>query len=128
MVPVALDHMMQFGIGKTPSEADAKDFYDLVRFKNLYLKFSPVNYGGQAVLPGYVEMFKQIVDRFGARRMMWGSNYSATHDHPYKKLVDIGRQMVSFLPKDDQKWLLARLLKPLACAAEIGGSAFIRRT
>ena len=47
-----------------------------------------------------------LVQRFGARRIMWGSNFPATYDRSYGELVDQGRASVAFLPEADQRWVL----------------------
>ena len=44
-------------------------------------------------------------DRFGAKRVMWGSNYPATHDRSLKEQLAMAREELSFLPSEDQRWL-----------------------
>ena len=79
---------------------------------NLYLKFSPVNLSkiGQAGSPVQT-LTQMLASRFGANRMIWGTNYPATRNHGYKDLWDMGRNSVATMGKVDQ-------------ALALGGTAF----
>jgi predicted TIM-barrel fold metal-dependent hydrolase len=50
----------------------------------------------------------ELVARFGARRLMWGSDYSQTHDRPYAELAAHARHAASKLGDEDRAWLLGR--------------------
>jgi predicted TIM-barrel fold metal-dependent hydrolase len=45
---------------------------------------------------------------FGATRLMWGSDYSQTHDRPYPALADYARFASSKLGDDERAWFLGR--------------------
>jgi hypothetical protein len=45
------------------------------------------------------EFFTRLIDRFGTRRLMWGSNFPATYDRSLKDQFDLARQELSFLPQ-----------------------------
>jgi amidohydrolase family protein len=65
-------------------------FSNLVRFPNLYLKFSSVNlYAAARGKSNARELFSRLLDCFGASRMMWGSNFPATNDRSLKKQYDL---------------------------------------
>lgn len=71
--------------------------FDLVRFPNLYLKFSSVTLYAAArekSTPG--EFLSRLVDSFGATRMMWGSNFPATNDRRLKDQYELARNELSF--------------------------------
>jgi L-fuconolactonase len=34
----------------------------------------------------------KLIDRFGAERIMWGSDFCQIHDRPYPELVRLGRR------------------------------------
>jgi predicted TIM-barrel fold metal-dependent hydrolase len=51
------------------------------------------------------EFFTRLIDRFGARRLMWGSNFPATYDRSLNDQFDLARQVLSFLPQEDQRWI-----------------------
>ena len=47
-----------------------------------------------------------LVDRFGAERLVWGSDYPQTHDRSYAELVALGREACAGLPTADQARVL----------------------
>ena len=49
---------------------------------------------------GFVE---KLVARFGAERVMWGSDFSQTHDRPYAALARLGRDAFSSLDPEQQR-------------------------
>ena len=51
-----------------------------------------------------------LADTFGADRLMWGSDFSQTHDRSYAELVDLGRRSAAGLDADE-------------AAAYLGGTA-----
>jgi predicted TIM-barrel fold metal-dependent hydrolase len=77
-----------------------------VRFPNLYLKFSSETiYAARKGKSTPKDFFSLILDRFGSRRIMWGSNFPATHDRGLKEQFAMARQELAFLPEEDQRWL-----------------------
>ena len=101
-IPLALDHcgFADFSHG-VPDEVAA-----LVPFPNLHLKVSS-NVLESAEPHGDIrELVSEVAARFGARRLMWGSDYSQTHDRPYPELVARQRQAASGLADDDRAWYL----------------------
>jgi L-fuconolactonase len=48
----------------------------------------------------------RLVSEFGAERVMWGSDYSQTHDRGYDELVDTGRRACSTLADDARSQVL----------------------
>jgi predicted TIM-barrel fold metal-dependent hydrolase len=46
-----------------------------------------------------------MLDRFGATRLMWGSNFPATHDRPLKEQLALAREDLSFASAEEQRWL-----------------------
>ena len=101
-IPLALDHcaFADFAQG-VPDELSA-----LAAFPNLHLKVSS-NVLESAEPHGDVrDLVSELAARFGARRLMWGSDYSQTHDHPYPELVARQRHAASRLGDDDRDWYL----------------------
>ena len=47
-----------------------------------------------------------LVACFGAARLMWGSDFSHTHDRPYAELAELARQATSRLPDDGREAVL----------------------
>jgi L-fucono-1,5-lactonase len=97
-IPLALDHcaFADFA-GGVPDELAA-----LAEFPNLHLKVSS-NVLESAEPHGDVrELVCELASRFGAHRLMWGSDYSQTHDHPYPELVARQRHAASRLSDEDR--------------------------
>jgi predicted TIM-barrel fold metal-dependent hydrolase len=105
-IPVALDHIAVPRLSDGPPYDSSKPLFDLVRFPNLYLKFSSETiYAARKGKSTCKEFFSLLLDRFGAKRIMWGSNYPATHDRSLKEQLEMAREELSFLPSEDQRWL-----------------------
>ena len=106
-VPVALDHLGNPEVEDGPPYESAQPLFELAKHPNLHLKYSTVNlYALQKGRADPQDFLQLLVDRFGARRLMWGSNFSATHDRSYRELVEMGRQSVSFLSDEEQRLIL----------------------
>src|SRR5262249_5253878 len=84
-VTVALDHLAMPRLSAAPLNKGVQPLFDLARSQNLYLKFSTVTLSaarkGKSAPKG---LFTRLIDHFGARRLMWGSNFPATHDRSLK--------------------------------------------
>jgi predicted TIM-barrel fold metal-dependent hydrolase len=101
-VPMALDHcgFADFTEG-VPDELAA-----LAAFPNLHLKVSS-NVLESAEPHGDVRhLVAELAGRFGAQRLMWGSDYSQTHDRPYPELVALHRHAASGLSDAEREWYL----------------------
>ncbi len=97
-VPVAVDHcgFADFGAGVPPELAA------LAEFPNLHLKVS-THVLHDAEQHGDVrDLVADLAARFGANRLMWGSDWSQTHYLPYPDLVEYGRRAASKLADDER--------------------------
>jgi L-fuconolactonase len=101
-VPIALDHcgFADFSAG-VPAE-----LAELARFPNVALKVSTIALDAAAAHGDVRELLLELVARFGARRLLWGSDYSQTHDRPYAELAELARLAASKLGDDDRAWYL----------------------
>jgi predicted TIM-barrel fold metal-dependent hydrolase len=105
-VTVALDHLAVPRLSAGPPYESVQPLFELVRFPNLYLKFSSVNlYAASRGKGNAREFFSRLLDCFGANRMMWGSNFPATYDRSLKEQYDLARNELSFIPEADQRRL-----------------------
>ncbi len=105
-VPVALDHLSKVGPEHGPPFDEARALFDLAELPNLYLKLSVVNLDGLVRAGADSRAFlEQLFDAFGARRVMWGTNFPATHDRGYEALMEAGKEALSFLSPPDQDWV-----------------------
>jgi len=107
-VAVALDHMATPRLSGGPPYAQVTPLFELARFSNCYLKLSTVSiYAATAGRSTSAEFFRRLVDTFGVRRLMWGSNFPATYDRSLKQQVELARQQLSFLSAEEQRWIFA---------------------
>ncbi len=105
-VAVALDHLGLPRLDDGPPYEAARPLFDLARFPNLYLKFSTVSmYAAGKGKSSVTDFFRRLLDRFGPRRLMWGSNFPATHDRGLKEQLGLALGSLSFVTEDDRRWL-----------------------
>lgn len=103
---VALDHVGGPRLDEGPPYAGAQALFDLAQFPNLYLKFSTVTMYSAARGASTPEaFFRRLLDAFGARRMMWGSNFPATHDRSLKEQLQLARDAFAFVTNEEREWL-----------------------
>lgn len=106
-VAVALDHMARPDVRGGPPYRAAQPLFDLAHYPNVYLKWTTTNLDAVVEASGVPQdLLWALADRFGAHRLMWGSNYSATFDRPYAVLAEAGRQAVGRLSPEEQRWAL----------------------
>jgi predicted TIM-barrel fold metal-dependent hydrolase len=103
-VPVSVDHCAFLPPGREPTE-----LHGLAELENLHLKVTTLVLDGveaSGVDPG--TFVRGLVGRFGARRVMWGSDFCQTHDRGYGELVNLARRAFATLSDEEQAWCLGR--------------------
>ena len=105
--PFALDHLGFMPNLESPPFTPSDEFLALADFPHLSLKFSAVNQWAvdQADTPQR-DYFQRILDRFGLRRLMWGSNYPVTRFRPYPELAALGKEPFDFLSEEERGWVM----------------------
>ena len=75
---------------------------DYAHLANLYLKVTPhvLDAGEPAA------MLERLAEQFGLDRLMWGSDYSQTHDRPYTELADQARAACAAMSPSEQAQFL----------------------
>ena len=105
-VTVALDHLGLPRLDGGPPYASVQPLFDLARMPNVYLKFSTVNMdssrSGSSTPRAF---FDRLLEHFGSHRMMWGSNFPATHDRSLREQFALARNELAFLSDEDQRWI-----------------------
>jgi L-fuconolactonase len=106
-VPVALEHVWGINVGDPPYDR-LKVLWEMAQFPNVRLKTAPNNSHAARESKGTPrEFFGKLVDTFGAKRIMWGSNYPA-HWHHYgdmKERLAIMQDDFAFLSAEDRNWI-----------------------
>jgi L-fuconolactonase len=103
-VTVTLDHLAHANADDELNNEELAAFQRLVKFPNLYLKFSTLNID----TPAATRFFRFVLERFGPNRMMWGSNYPANHAQSYKEQVEIARRTIAGLGAAAGEQLLSK--------------------
>lgn len=89
-----------------------RDFLELARYPSVSTKVTGMNFTAlreRGADP--IRFMSQIVAAFGPERVMWGSNYPATHDRPYALLVEEGRDICARLSTAAQHAVLSQTAK-----------------
>jgi predicted TIM-barrel fold metal-dependent hydrolase len=103
-IPLALDHC---GFASYP-KGIPDELLALAEFPNLHLKVSSNALDLMAEHGDPADTLRELASRFGADRLMWGSDYSQTHDRPYGELVEWGRAATTKLSDEQRDWVLGR--------------------
>ena len=106
-LPVSLDHCGFPELVREPWD-EAASLFALAELPNLHCKVT-THVLDRAAREGDPKRFvRALVDRFGAQRVMWGSDFSQTHDRPYAELVRSGCNAFAELSAEDRAWCLGR--------------------
>jgi predicted TIM-barrel fold metal-dependent hydrolase len=112
-VRVILDHFARVEAADGPPYAAAAPLFALAKYPNLYLKVThrPLEQAvkGRATPETF---FGKVVQKFGANRMIWGSNFPAA-PQPLPELIAMARNALSFLPQQDQDWIFFKTAQTL---------------
>ncbi|MCH8195561.1 MAG: amidohydrolase [Chloroflexi bacterium] len=120
--PIALDHCGFPDFSGGPPYEKARALFELAEFRNIHLKVTS-NVLQLAGADGRdpLDFMRRLGDTFGAERLMWGSDYSQTHNLSYAELAELGRHASSVLSSDGQEWY--RRKTALKFWPELGGDA-----
>jgi predicted TIM-barrel fold metal-dependent hydrolase len=79
-VRIILDHLARPQLVDGPPYTADREFLDLAKYPNVFLKLTPLNVSpddwGKATPETF---FRTLIDRYGADRIAWGSNFPATN-------------------------------------------------
>lgn len=104
---VAIDHLARPPVEGGPPFTAASPLFEMATYPNVYLKFmTPLLDQCQSAGVSVHDLLHQVVDAFGAERLMWGSNYPASRALGYAGVVAIGREMVSTFSSAEQDLIL----------------------
>jgi L-fuconolactonase len=104
---VVLDHVGNPPWSAGPPHYGLDPVLDLVRFDRLYLKFATVNLvrlDAAGVEPRLI--LRRLIDTFGARRIMWGSDAPNTPGE-YTNMVHCMCAALAEVSEEDQRWIWA---------------------
>lgn len=106
-VTMAPDHMAGWSNAPDRREEMTKALVDLAALPNAYLRISSTSLGPyQDLAETEKAMFRQVIEAFSPRRVMWGSNFPSSREGGYRAQVELGRTALPFLSEDDRRWIL----------------------
>jgi L-fuconolactonase len=107
-VTIILDHLARAPFEDGAPYSKAADFLALAKYKQVYLKITPVNVTpkswGKATPESF---FGKIVDTFGADRIAWGSNFPNSVG-TLSEILGAARRAFSFAKPSDQDWIFGK--------------------
>jgi predicted TIM-barrel fold metal-dependent hydrolase len=113
-----IDHLARTEMADGPPYAAASPLFELARYPNVYLKVTHRNFeearNGRATPDTF---FARLVEKFGADRIAWGSNYPAARQ-TLPELVALARESLGFLPPQDRDWIFEKTALTLYPALE----------
>lgn len=107
-VPIILDHMAKPSLADGPPYSDASHVFALADYPRLVIKVTPrvIALASQgAASPD--TFFPALVERFGADRLMWGSNYP-NNEGTLAELTTSALRELAVLDNDDLAWVMGR--------------------
>ena len=108
-----IDHMIEPPIAEGMPYAGSQFLFDLAQYANVYLKLTTINIRASRAGKGSPEtFFPLLVNRFGASRIAWGSNYPAT-EGTLKEMVAEAKSALNVLPVHDRDSIFARTAQSL---------------
>jgi predicted TIM-barrel fold metal-dependent hydrolase len=104
---VALEHMWAQPMDDPPYRR-FEPFFAMAQYPNVYVKTTPNNsHQSRDGRSTPKEFFATLVTKFGANRIMWGSNYPAHWDKygKIKERLALTQQDLAFLCEEDLRWI-----------------------
>jgi len=107
-VTILLDHLSRTPFEDGPPYAGAADFLALAKYKQVYLKITPINVTPKTWGKGTPEtFFGKVIDTFGADRIGWGSNFPNSIG-TMKEILTAAQKAFSFAKSSDQDWIFGK--------------------
>ena len=107
-VTILLDHLSRTPFEDGPRYAGAADFLALAKYKQVYLKITPINVTPKTWGKGTPEtFFGKVIDAFGAERIGWGSNFPNSIG-TMKEILNAAQKAFSFAKSSDQDWIFGK--------------------
>ena len=110
---ILLDHLSRTPFEDGPPYARAADFLELAKYKQVYLKITPINVTPKTWGKGTPEtFFGKVIDAFGAERIGWGSNFPNSIG-TMKEILTAAQKAFSFAKSSDQDWIFGKTAQML---------------
>jgi predicted TIM-barrel fold metal-dependent hydrolase len=104
-VRMILDHLARPKLVDGPPYAADREFLELAKYPTVFLKLTPLNVSpadwGKATPQTW---FRTLIDRFGADRIAWGSNFPATNDS-LSGILGKAQAALAFASKEERDFI-----------------------
>jgi L-fuconolactonase len=115
-IKVLIDHFAHAPTADGPPYEQAREFFDLAKRPNVYLKLTERVFTNTTKGNATTESFlRRTVAEFGSDRIAWGSNFPAS-EGSLQELLDLAVRGIAFLPESDRAAIMsgtARTLYPV---------------
>lgn len=112
-VTIILDHLLRAPVEEGPPYAKADEFFALAKYKQVYVKVTPINVSPKSWGKGAPEtFFGKLIEIFGADRIAWGSNFPNSPGS-LKEILGTAQKAFSFAKASDQDWIFGRTAQTL---------------
>ena len=112
-ITMILDHFSRAPFEDGRPYAKAQALFDLAKYKQVYLKVTPINVSPKSWGNGAPEtFFGKIIDTFGAERIAWGSNFPNSVG-TMKEILTAAQKAFSFAKASDQDWIFGKTAQTL---------------
>lgn len=105
-VQFAPDHFAGWS-GAADKPAVAAALVELAKLDNAHVRISSTSLGPYLTQPAdEQDMFRQVIEAFTARRVMWGSNFPSSREGGYIGQVRLGQTALPWLSAEDLDWIM----------------------
>jgi len=112
-ITMILDHFSRAPFEDGPPYAKAQALFDLAKYKQVYLKVTPINVTPKSWGNGAPDsFFGKIIDVFGAERIAWGSNFPNSVGS-MKEILTAAQKAFSSAKASDQDWIFGKTAQML---------------
>jgi predicted TIM-barrel fold metal-dependent hydrolase len=112
-VTIILDHLARAPFTDGPPYSAAGDFLALAKYKQIYLKITPVNVSPKSWGKGAPDtFFGKVIGTFDAERIAWGSNFPNSPG-TLAEILGAARKAFSFASDADQEWIFGKTAQKL---------------
>jgi predicted TIM-barrel fold metal-dependent hydrolase len=112
-VRIILDHLARPKLVDGPPFAADQPFFDLARYRQVFLKVTPINVSpkewGKATPESF---FGACITVFGASRIAWGSNFPATAG-PLSDILKTAQAAFAFASAAERDWIFGKTAQAL---------------
>jgi predicted TIM-barrel fold metal-dependent hydrolase len=110
--PIFIDHLGRPPIEDGPPYNLAREFFDLAKHRNFYLKLTPSGLSavkGKATVETYIS---KLIEVFGADHIAWGSNFPSSPGS-LGEIVATAKAQLAHVSASDREWIFAKTAQVL---------------